>query len=103
LQGGLVVLRLRQVEQLAVVAQPLADAQQRADNRLERLALLAQLLRALVVSPQRRIFGELGDFGQAIALGIEFKDTSAVPQSAARGRLWHWLRRLRVRLPFGIP
>jgi hypothetical protein len=50
---------------------------ERADDRFEAFLLLAEVLRALLVAPDFRVFGELLDFGQAQFLGIEVKDTSA--------------------------
>jgi hypothetical protein len=44
------------VEELVRVGEPAADPAQRADDRLELLLFLAELLRALRVLPQLRVF-----------------------------------------------
>jgi hypothetical protein len=50
---------------------------QGSDDCFEALLFLTEVLRALLVAPDLRVFGELLDFGQAQFLGIEVKDTSA--------------------------
>ncbi|OGS89545.1 MAG: hypothetical protein A2061_05305 [Gallionellales bacterium GWA2_59_43] len=58
----------------------------------QRFALAAQLLGALGVLPDGRVFGEFADFYQAFLLGIEVKDTSVIRRCAdsslATG--WRW-------------
>ena len=80
-ERGQIVLRARHRDQLAVVLQFLRDAIQRADYRFEGLALLADVLGALGVRPQGRIFGQPDYFVEAAALGGVVKDTSAVRRS----------------------
>ncbi len=54
-QRRVIALRPGELEQLARVREPAADAAQRADDGLERLLLLAELLGALRVVPQLRV------------------------------------------------
>ena len=58
------------------IAQLPVDALQRAHGVFQRLALLAELLRALAIAPDRRILGQRRDFGEALFLAVEVKDTS---------------------------
>jgi hypothetical protein len=55
-------------------------------HRFERLALLADVLRALPVGPQRGVFAELDQLFEPLLLGVEVKDTSADRRPADRGR-----------------
>jgi hypothetical protein len=57
---------------------------ERADDRFEAFLLLAEVLRALLVVPDFRVFGELLDFGQPQFLRIEVKDTSAARRRGFR-------------------
>jgi hypothetical protein len=50
---------------------------ERSDDCFEALLFLAEVLRALLVVPDFRVFGERLDFSQSQFLGIEVKDTSA--------------------------
>ena len=50
-------------EKLVRVAHVAVEPRQRIHQRFERLAFAADLLRALAVAPDRRIFGQLDDFG----------------------------------------
>jgi hypothetical protein len=64
----------------------LPDAIERADDDLEGLAFLPDLLGALGVRPEGGILRETDYFIEAAALGGVVKDTSAVRQRADRGR-----------------
>jgi hypothetical protein len=86
LEGGVVVVGLRQAEELGGIGEPAADAAEGADDRLERLLFLAELLRALLVAPDLRIAQLALDFGQPSLLALEVKDTSAAPPTATAGR-----------------
>jgi len=63
-----------------------ADAPERADERLERLLLLAELLRALRVLPQLRVLELAVQRREAALLRLVVKDTSAAPPTASAGR-----------------
>jgi hypothetical protein len=52
------------------------DARERADGVLQRLALLAKLLRAAAIAPDGRILGQRRDLGETLLLALEVKDTS---------------------------
>ncbi len=71
-----VVFALGEFEQFGGVAQRRADALQRADRVVEGLAFFAEILCALLILPDRGILAQCADFLQALALGIEVKDTS---------------------------
>ena len=64
LQRRVVALGARQLEQLRAVGEPGVDRGQRADDVVERLLLLAQRLRALLVVPDLRVLELAGDFDQ---------------------------------------
>jgi hypothetical protein len=100
LEARFVVFFPHHRKQLAIVLQRLRDALHATDHLLERFTLLAELLCALVVLPDRRIFGELDHFSQAVALGIEVKDTSAAPPISRRDRRACWPLHLRVLRPW---
>jgi hypothetical protein len=50
-EGGIVALGAGKAEKLGGVGEPAAYAAERADDGLERLLFLAELLRALLVAP----------------------------------------------------
>jgi hypothetical protein len=74
-----VTFRAGQIEQLFRIRQAAVDAADRADDGLERLLFLAQLLRALRVLPQLGVFELPVQRREARLLGVEVKDTSAAP------------------------
>jgi hypothetical protein len=82
----LVLLRFREVEQLARVRQAFAKLVERADDRLEPGALASELLRALGVVPDRGVLELPQDFREALALGFIVKGTPSTPWSAGSGR-----------------
>lgn len=59
----------------------------------KHLSFTAQVLGALGVLPDGRVFGEFGYFGQAFLLGIEVKDTSAILRCAMPGPAVGWIGR----------
>jgi hypothetical protein len=97
----LVFLGARELEQLARVREAAADSPERADYAFQRFLLLAELLRALRVVPQLRVFELAIQRFQAVLLRLEVKDTSAARPTASAGR--RAMRRfgLRVPLPWG--
>jgi hypothetical protein len=72
--------------------QALIEFSQGFNNRFQDAPLLAQFLGALGVIPNRRVFQELDDFGQAFLLGIVVKDTSAGRWPVRKGFRagWRW-------------
>jgi hypothetical protein len=78
-QGVVVVFRLGHVEQFAGVGEFGIDVFQGQDDVLKRFALLAYLQGALVVVPERRVFGDAGDFVETVAFAVVVKDTPVVP------------------------
>ena len=70
----------------------LVELRQGADHGFERFAFAAEVLRALAVAPDGGVFGQPDDFFEALLLGVEVKDTSAVPQRGFRGPAgaWRW-------------
>jgi hypothetical protein len=86
LEGGFVRVGARELEELGRVREPAADAPQRADERLENLLLLAELLRALRVLPQLRVFQLPVQRGEPRLFRLEVKDTSAARPTATAGR-----------------
>jgi hypothetical protein len=61
------------------------DLLEGADGFLERAPLLTEILRALGVVPDVRVFERLRDFYEPKLLRVVVKDTSAVPPREARG------------------
>ena len=59
---------------------------ERADLGLELGALAAEFLRALGIVPEFGLFEFALDFGQALLLGIEVKDTPVRPGSGRADR-----------------
>jgi hypothetical protein len=92
LQSGVVAFLLRHLEQVGAVAQALVELGQRFDDPFQRAAFLAQFLGALGVIPDRRVFQQLDDFGQAFLFGIVVKDTSAGRWPVRKGFRagWRW-------------
>src|SRR5207244_3231353 len=86
LQGGIVRVSARELEELRGVREPAADAAEGADDRFERLLFLAEVLRALRVLPQLRVFELAVQRRKAPGLRLEVKDTSAAPPTAPAGR-----------------
>jgi hypothetical protein len=83
---GIVVLVARDVVELTCIAHARAQTFQRTDDAFERLAFFSEVLRALGLVPDIRIFGELDDLAQAYLLLLEVKDTSAVRRRGCRRR-----------------
>jgi uncharacterized protein YjiS (DUF1127 family) len=86
LRGVLVLLRLREIEQLARVRETFAELVERADDRFELRALASELLRALGVVPDRRVLELPQDFGESLAAALVVKGTPSTPWSAGSGR-----------------
>jgi hypothetical protein len=74
-RGALVVLRDRELEQLAGFADAALQRFELVDDLREACALAPEVLRALRVVPDVRVLELAGDFLQPLALGIEVKDT----------------------------
>ncbi len=70
-----VVFADRKIEQIAGLAERIGQRADAADDALEIRALLAELLRALRVVPDVRVFELARDFLEALGLRIEVKDT----------------------------
>ena len=70
-----VVLADRKIQQIAGFAERVGQRADAADDALEIRALLAELLRALRVVPDVRVFELARDFFEALGLHIEVKDT----------------------------
>ena len=76
-QRRVVGLGARETEELRAVPEIAVKRGHVVYHALERLLLLAELLRALRIVPDLRIFELALDFGQAHRLHVEVKDTSA--------------------------
>jgi hypothetical protein len=85
LERRVVAFAAGEVEELARIGKAGIDLLERAAGFLERAALLAEVLRALRIVPDLRVFEGLGDFYEACALVVVVKDTSAARPNAARG------------------
>jgi hypothetical protein len=72
---GVALVLAHRIE-LGVVGQLGAEVVQRDDNPIERLLLAAELLGALRVVPDGRVFEGRVDGPQAFGFGIVVKDTS---------------------------
>ncbi len=70
-----VVLANCEIKQIAGLAERIGQRADAADDAIEARALLAELLRALRVVPDVRIFKLARNFFEALRLGIEVKDT----------------------------
>ena len=71
----LVVLGFREVEQLAGAGEAFVQDADAVDDAIELGALLAELLRALGIVPDVRVFELAAYFLEPLALGIVVKDT----------------------------
>jgi hypothetical protein len=72
--------------------QALVELLQRIDDPFQGAAFLAQFLGALGIIPDRRVFQQLDDFGQAFLFAIVVKDTSAGRWPVRKGFRggWRW-------------
>jgi hypothetical protein len=84
--GRFVVLLDREVQQLAGIAEAVADCVQRGDDGIELGALAPQLLRPVGRVPDPRIFQLAADFRQALVLVVVVKETSGGLRCARKGR-----------------
>jgi hypothetical protein len=89
-ESRIIILGAGHVEELFGVRNAAADAPERADQALQLLLLLAQLLRALRVVPQLRVLELAVQRLQALFLGLEVKDTSAAQPIATAERRASW-------------
>jgi hypothetical protein len=85
IEGRIVAFGARHLEQLARVLESRGDGGQPGDGGFERFLFLAQLLRALLVVPDRGIGKGLLDRAQALLFALEVKDTSAARRTGWRG------------------
>jgi hypothetical protein len=85
LERGPVVIGARQAKQLRGIGQAAADPGQGVDQAFERLLLLAELLRSLLVVPELRVFQLAVQRLEAPLLRLEVKDTSAARQTVSAG------------------
>jgi hypothetical protein len=76
-QGGVVGIAARKLEQLAAVVQTGRKAGERPYDVVELFLFLAENLGALGIVPDLRVFELAPDLGQACGLNVEVKDTSA--------------------------
>jgi hypothetical protein len=83
-QRGLIVFLARDVEQLFRIANAVCELLQGRYDAFQRLALLAEILRALGIVPDVRVFRELRDLAQPDLLLVEVKDTSAARRRDSR-------------------
>jgi len=67
------------------IGQAGADALERADNGVEQLFLLAELLCPLRLVPQLGVFELAAQLFEAPLLGVEVKDTSAARRLCVAG------------------
>jgi hypothetical protein len=74
-RGGGIVLGFREREQLTGLGQPGTQPIERVDDALESRALAAELLRAILIVPDRRILELAEDLGEALAAAFIVKDT----------------------------
>jgi hypothetical protein len=82
----MVCIAARELKQLGGVRKPAADAAEGADDRLERLLFLAELLCALRVAPDLGVGERALYLGEPLRFAVEVKDTSAARPTAAAGR-----------------
>jgi len=85
-----VALGAGELEQFSAVLQSRVKAGQCADDAFELFSFLAELLRALRVGPDARVFERLYDRSEPLCLDVEVKDTSADRQRAAAIRRAYW-------------
>jgi hypothetical protein len=81
-----IVLGSRKLEKLRRVGEADADAAERGDDRFQLLLFLAELLGALRVVPELRVFELAVQRREARLLRFEVKDTSAARPTAIAGR-----------------
>jgi hypothetical protein len=81
--GGGVLLRLAERDQLDVVGEFLVEALEALQPVAERGALLHQLGAALRVVPQRRVFGEPVQLDEALFRAVDVKATSSAARATA--------------------
>jgi len=86
LRGAFVVFRSSQLQQFFGPAQAFRQAADAVDDLVELSAFLAELLRALGLIPDVRIFQLAADFLQAFALGVVVKDTPVTTRRGWSGR-----------------
>jgi len=96
----IVALGARQLEQLAAVREIAVDVAKRADDRLERLLLPAERLRALGIVPDLGVLELALDLGQPRRLDLEVKDTSGAGPRVRGGRRACWRSGSVARLPW---
>jgi len=91
-KGRVVALVARELKELLRIAQAAVERRQAADDRVELLLLLAEILGAPLVVPDPGILERFGDRVEAGLLRLEVKDTSAARPRGARGRPagWRW-------------
>ena len=80
-ERGVVAFGAREREQLLRIAQPELEGGQAADDGLKLLLLFAELLGALWIVPDLRVFERRGDCAEAGLSRLEVKDTSAALRS----------------------
>jgi hypothetical protein len=85
-QGGVVVIRAGQFEQVAGVVQAAFDVGQGVDDGFQGFLFAAQFLGMLRIVPDVRAFQFGVDDEQAFGLGIVVKDTSGAGPGARRSR-----------------
>jgi hypothetical protein len=89
-ERGIVSLRAGQLEQLGAVLEAGVQVGQRADDAVEQLLFLAELLCAFLIFPDLGILELAHDRVQPGRLRIEVKDTSADRTHAAEDRTADW-------------
>ena len=85
-EGGLVLLRLGQIEQIRRVGEAALDALEVPHQPFELRALAAEQLGPRRVFPDLGVFQCLLYFGQPLALAVEVKDTPGETPTARGGR-----------------
>jgi len=86
----LVFLGAGEFEQFSGVVQALIDVAQRDDYAFEGFLFLAQVLGALGIVPDFRVFQGAADFFQLRLLAVEVKDTSADRRCGRADRTGGW-------------
>jgi len=100
LEGVVVVLGLGELEEILEVARLRVDLLQRQYHVFELALFLAELLRALGVVPDGRVFQRAVNFFELRCFHIVVKDTSVVRDRGRRGRRVFRRWRSGVRLPW---
>jgi hypothetical protein len=85
-QRGVVAFGLRQGEKLLRIGEARVDLLDVGDDLLEAAAFLAEVLGALGVGPDARVFEGRGDFYEARLPGVVVKDTSGARRRGPGGR-----------------